>query len=113
MNFRERSIKRKAIKTKDPFNWNQFRMVKNQGTGKLIAQKKLIMNFHRLYKTIKRRKVKCISKESIIESLSSSNFSISCWVDEANREAILTLLSVNLTLLLEIMHCARNLQIIH
>ena len=45
---------------------------------------------------------------------------ISCWVDEANREAILTslsanltLLSVHLTLLLEIMHCARNLQIIH
>ena len=39
---------------------------------------------------------------------------------EANREAILTslsanltLLSVHLTLLLEIMHCARNLQIIH
>ena len=37
-------------------------------------------------------------------------------VDEANREAILTslsanltLLSVHLTLLLEIMHCARNL----
>ena len=54
------------------------------------------------------------------ESLSSSYFSISCWVDEANREAILTSLSVNLTflsvnftLLLEIMHCARNLQIIH
>ena len=54
------------------------------------------------------------------ESLSSSNFSISCWVDEAKREAILTslfvyltLLSVNLTLLLEIMHCVRNLQIIH
>ena len=60
------------------------------------------------------------SKESIIESLSSSNFSISCWVDKASREAILTslsvnltLLSANLTLLLEIMHCARNLQIIH
>ena len=32
---------------------------------------------------------------------------------EANRETILTSLSVNLTLLLEIMHCARNLQIIH
>ena len=71
-------------------------------------------------KTIKCRKVKCISKESIIESLSSSNFSISCWIDEANREAILTLLSanltllsVNLTLLLEIMHCGRNLQIIY
>ena len=60
-------------------------------------------------------------------TLSSSNFSISCWVDEANREAILnslsanltllsvhlTLLSVHLTLLLEIMHCARNLQIVH
>ena len=30
-----------------------------------------------------------------------------------NREAILTSLSANLTLLLEIMHCARNLQIIH
>ena len=47
-------------------------------------------------------------------------FSISCWVYEANREAILTSLSANLTLLsvhltlrLEIMHCARNLQIIH
>ena len=38
---------------------------------------------------------------------------ISCWVDEANLEAILISLSVNLTLLLEIMHCARNLQIIH
>ena len=43
-----------------------------------------------------------------------------CWVDEANREAILTslsanltLLSVHLTLLLEIMHCVCNLQIIH
>ena len=73
--------------------------------------------------SIKCRKVNA----SIIESLSSSNFSISCWVDEANREAILTslsvnltllsvnltLLSVNLTLLLEIMHCAQNLQIIH
>ena len=53
-------------------------------------------------------------------TLTESNFSISCWVDEANREAILTslsanltLLSVHLTLLLEIMHCARNLQIIH
>ena len=46
--------------------------------------------------TVKCRKVKCISKESIIESLSSSNFSISCWVDEANREAILTSLSMNL-----------------
>ena len=43
------------------------------------------------------------------ESLPSSNFSISRWVDEANREAILTLLSLNLTLLLEIMHCTRNL----
>ena len=59
-------------------------------------------------------------KKTVFESLSSSNFSISCWVDEANREAILTslsanltLLSVHLTLLLEIMHCARNLQIIH
>ena len=29
----------------------------------------------------------------------SSNFSISCWVDEANRKAILTSLSANLTLL--------------
>ena len=56
--------------------------------------------FHRLYKAIKCRKVKCISKESIIEFLSSSNFSISCWVDEANREAILTSLSVNLKFLL-------------
>ena len=34
-------------------------------------------------------------------------------IDEANREAILTSLSVNLTFLLEIMHCALNLQIIH
>ena len=40
--------------------------------------------------------------------------------DEANREAILTslstnltLLSVHLTLLLELMYCERNLQIIH
>ena len=48
------------------------------------------------------------------------NFSISCWVDEANREAILTSLSANLTLLtmhltllLEIMHCVRNLQIMY
>ena len=53
-------------------------------------------------------------------TLSSITFSISYRVDEANREAILTslsanltLLSVHLTLLLEIMHCARNLQIIH
>ena len=45
--------------------------------------------------------------------LSSSNFSISFRVDEANREAILTSLTVNLTLFLEIMHCVRNLQIIH
>ena len=42
------------------------------------------------YKTMKCRKVKCISV-----SLSSSNFSVSCWVDETNREAILTSLSVN------------------
>ena len=34
-------------------------------------------------------------------------------IDEANQEAILTSLSVNLILLLEIMHCVRNLQIIH
>ena len=59
-------------------------------------------------------------KKTVFKSLYSSNFSISCWVDEANREAILTslsanltLLSVHLTLLLEIIHCARNLQIIH
>ena len=49
----------------------------------------------------------------IIHCFEENNFSISCWADEANREAILTSLSVNLTLLLEIMHCARNLQIIH
>ena len=59
-------------------------------------------------------------KKTVFKSLSSSNFSISCWVDEANREAILTslsgnltLLSVHLTLILEIIHYARNLQIIH
>ena len=37
-----------------------------------------------------------------------------CWVDMLRSFGRgLTLLSVNLTLLLEIMHCARNLQIIH
>jgi len=29
MNFRDR-LKRKALKTKDPFIWDQFRMVKNE-----------------------------------------------------------------------------------
>ena len=52
-------------------------------------------------------------KKTVFKSLSASNFSISCWVDETNQEAILTSLSANLTLLLEIIHCVRNLQIIH
>ena len=41
----------------------------------------------------------------------------SCFEENNDKRIIaainLTLLSVNLTLLLEIMHCARNLQIIH
>ena len=39
MNFRDR-LKRKAIKTKDPFIWNQFRMVKNQVNRKINSAKK-------------------------------------------------------------------------
>ena len=48
----------------------------------------------------------------------SNNCFIKHCLEENNDKRIiaainLTLLSVNLTLLLEIMHCARNLQIIH
>ena len=39
MNFRNR-LKRKAIKTKDPFIWNQFRMVKNQVNWEINSAKK-------------------------------------------------------------------------
>ena len=39
MNFRDR-LKRKAIKTKDQFNWNQFRMVKNQVNWEINSAKK-------------------------------------------------------------------------
>ena len=57
----------------------------------------------------------------ITQTESNNCFIIDCFeenndkrlIDEANREAILTSLSGNLTLLLEIMHCARNPQIIH
>ena len=48
------------------------------------------------------------------ESFCVSNFSISCSVEEANRRAMnLLRFQMPPTLLLEIMHCARNLQIIH
>ena len=39
MNFRDR-LKRKAIKTKDQFNWNQFRIVKNQVNWEINSAKK-------------------------------------------------------------------------
>ena len=43
-----------------------------------------------------------------------ANFSISCSVEEANRRAMnLLRFQMPPTLLLEIMHCVRNLQIIH
>ena len=48
---------------------------------------------------------------------SNNCFIIHCFEENNDKRIIaainLTLLSVNLTLLLEIMHCARNLQIIH
>ena len=48
------------------------------------------------------------------ESFCVSNFSIPCSVEEANRRAMnLLRFQMPPTLLLEIMHCARNLQIIH
>ena len=39
MNFRD-CVKRKAIKTKDPVIWNQFRMVKNQVNWEINSAKK-------------------------------------------------------------------------
>ena len=39
MNFKDR-LKRKRIKTKDPFIWNQFRMVKNQENWEINSTKK-------------------------------------------------------------------------
>ena len=39
MNFRDR-LKRKAIKTKDPLIWNQFRIVKNQVNREINSAKK-------------------------------------------------------------------------
>ena len=42
MNFRDR-LKRKAINTKDPFIWDQFRIVKNQVNWEINSAKKLIM----------------------------------------------------------------------
>ena len=39
MNFRDR-LKRKAIKTKDPVIWDQFRIVKNQVNGEINSAKK-------------------------------------------------------------------------
>ena len=48
------------------------------------------------------------------ESFCFSNFSISCSVEEANRRAMnLLRFQMPPTLLLKMMHCARNLQIIH
>ena len=39
MNFRDR-LQRKAIKTKDPFIWDQFRIVKNQVNWEINSAKK-------------------------------------------------------------------------
>ena len=53
----------------------------------------------------------------ITKTESYNCFIIHCFEENNDKRIIaainLTLLSVNLTLLLEIMHCARNLQIIH
>ena len=53
----------------------------------------------------------------ITKTESNSCFLIHCFEKNNDKRIIaainLTLLSVNLTLLLEIMHCARSLQIIH
>ena len=53
----------------------------------------------------------------ITKTESSNCFIIHCFEENNDKRIIaainLTLLSVNVTLLLEIMHCARNLQIIH
>ena len=53
----------------------------------------------------------------ITKTESNNCFIIHCFEENNEKRIItainLTLLSVNLTLLLEIMHCARNLQIIH
>ena len=53
----------------------------------------------------------------ITKTVSNNCFIIHCFEENNDKRIIaainLTLLSVNLTLLLEIMHCARNLQIIH
>ena len=67
------------------------------------------------------RRLRLITETMIIPDItkteSNNCFIIHCF-EENNDKRItaainLTLLSVNLTLLLEIMHCARNLQIIH
>ena len=53
----------------------------------------------------------------ITKTESNNCFIIHCFKENNDKRIIaasnLTLLSVNMTLLLEIMHCARNLQIIH
>ena len=53
----------------------------------------------------------------ITKTESKNCFIIPCFEENNDKHIIaainLTLLSVNLTLLLEIMHCARKLQIIH
>ena len=53
----------------------------------------------------------------ITKTESNNCFIIHCFEENNDKRIIaainLTLLSLNLTLLLEIMHCARNLQIIH
>ena len=53
----------------------------------------------------------------ITKTESNDCFIIHCFEENNDKRIIasinLTLLSVNLTLLFEIMHCARNLQIIH
>ena len=53
----------------------------------------------------------------ITKTKSNNCFIIHCFEENNGKRIIaainLTMLSVNLTLLLEIMHCARNLQIIH
>ena len=53
----------------------------------------------------------------ITKTESNNCFILLCFEENNDKRIIaainLTLLSVNLTLLLEIMHCARNLQIVH
>ena len=62
-------------------------------------------------------KVEALIIPDITKTESNNCFIIHCFEENNDKRIIaainLTLLSVNLILLLEIMHCARNLQIIH